>query len=81
MDALLEEKKWWDKIGLSVIVSFIEEINHFPGLTLCDAVPVYYERSMDYYKDVLSKMGHLGLKWALFSTQGPWEDSYSEQQI
>lgn len=81
LDALLEEKKWWDKIGLSVIVSFIEEINHFPGLTLCDAVPVYYERSMDYYKDVLSKMGHLGLKRALFTTQAPIEANYSEQRI
>lgn len=81
LDALLEEKRRWDKAGLSVVVSFIEEINHFPGLTLCDAVPAYYEKSIEYYKDVLNKMGHLGLKRALFTTQPPVEANYTEQQV
>lgn len=81
LDALLEEKKWWDKAGLSVVVSFIEEINHFPGLTLCDAVPSYYVKSMDYYKDVLRKMGYLEIKNALFTTQPLIEANYPESLI
>lgn len=66
--ALLVEKEWWDEVGISVIVSFIEEINHFPGLTLCDAVPVYYDKSLKYYKDVFDKMEALGMRVALFTT-------------
>lgn len=58
LDALREEKKLLDERGISMVVSFIEEINHFPGLTLCDAVPEYYEKSMDYYKRILDKMGN-----------------------
>lgn len=58
LDALREEKKLLDERGISMVVSFIEEINHFPGLTLCDAVPEYYEKSMDYYKRILDKWGN-----------------------
>lgn len=81
LDALLEEKKWWSQAGISVVVSFIEEINHFPGLTLCDAVPVHYEKSMSYYKNVLNKMGKLGLKTALFTTQSSVEAHYSDTKV
>lgn len=81
LETLQKEKEWWDKIGLSVVVSFIEEINHFPGLTLCDAVPVYYKRSMTYYRNVLNKMGDLNLKYALFTTQPSVEAHYSEQRV
>ena len=81
LEALLDEKKWLEEKGLSVIVSFVEEINHFPGLTLCDAVPIHYKKSMDYYKDVLNKMGRMGLKKALFTTQSSVEANYSEQKV
>lgn len=82
LEALREEKQQLDRRGISVIVSFIEEISHFPGLTLCDAVPEYYERSMDYYKKVIDKMGALQIKEALFTTHGPVESTrYPEQQV
>lgn len=81
LSALQKEKEWWDQVGISVIVSFIEEINHFPGLTLCDAVPMHYEKSISYYKDVLYKMGKLGLKKALFTTQPSIEVRYPDVKV
>lgn len=82
LEALREEKQQLDKRGISVVVSFIEEINHFPGLTLCDAIPEYYKSSMDYYKEVIDKMEALQIKVALFTTQGPVESPrYPEQQV
>lgn len=82
LDALREEKKLLDERGISMVVSFIEEINHFPGLTLCDAVPEYYEKSMDYYKRILDKMGELQIGVALFTTHGTVEsDKYPAQKV
>lgn len=82
LEALHEEKKLLDKRGISVLVSFIEEISHFPGLTLCDAIPENYKTSMDYYKDVIDKMGALQIKIALFTTHGPVEsDKYPDQRV
>lgn len=82
LEALHEEKKLLDKRGISVLVSFIEEISHFPGLTLCDAIPENYKTSMDYYKDVIDKMGALQIKKALFTTHGPVEsDKYPDQRV
>lgn len=81
LSALQKEKEWWSQVGISVIVSFIEEINHFPGLTLCDAVPKYYAKSISYYKDVLYKMGKLGLNIALFTTQPSIEVGYSDTKV
>lgn len=82
LDALREEKKLLDERGISMVVSFIEEINHFPGLTLCDAVPEYYEKSMDYYKRILDKMGELQIGVALFTTHGRVEsDKYPAQKV
>ena len=82
LDALREEKKELDKHGISVVVSFLEEINHFPGLTLCDAVPEYYKKSMDYYKTVMNKMSDLGIKTALLTTHASVEsNAYPEQRV
>lgn len=58
LDALREEKKLLDERGISMVVSFIEEINHFPGLTLCDAVPEYYEKAWIIIRGYWIKWGN-----------------------
>lgn len=80
-EALLNEKKKLDEAGISVTVSLIEEINHFPGHTLCDAVPRYYQESMDYYRHVLDKAKALNIKTILFTTQSHIEMRYPEEKV
>lgn len=81
LEALQKEKKELDVARVSMVVSFIEEINHFPGLTLCNAVEPYYRKSMAYYKSVLDKMGALGIRTAIFTTQPDVEANYPKEEV
>lgn len=79
-EALMAEAEALKAAGITVVLDLTEEINHYPGRTLIDAVPEYYERDMIFYRECLRKLAILGGDTAIFTTHTAPEAHYTKEQ-
>ena len=65
---------------LSCYVDVRSQINHFPGLTLVDAIPTNYQSSVRIFRKLLHKAAILDAKGLIISAHGQIEAHYTNAQ-
>lgn len=79
-EALQAESEKLKAAGIKVVLDLTEEINHYPGRTLIDAVPTRYNEDMAFYRDCIRKLAILGGELAIFTTHVNPEAHYPSDE-